>query len=202
MLQAVAPMLQALALSLPLSATVLVPAALQPLAVALPASSLPLHPIPMPLQPLSPALEAPAVMPTMAVVTGMPSIRMSLGTLDGEGVERADLGGQRRRGEAQRGGEGERRVKTCHAFLPAAGPRGSKWSGSDSDGEDDDEAERALSRPDGLPYARKLSSARARLTCRRRLSAFSLICRTRSRVMPSRLPISSSVIGSGPSSPK
>jgi hypothetical protein len=20
-------------------------------------------------------------------------------------------------------------VKTCHAFLPAAGPRGSKWSG-------------------------------------------------------------------------
>ena len=49
---------------------------------------------------------------------------------------------------------------------------------------------------------RKVSSARARLTCRSRLSAFSLICRTRSRVMPSRLPISSSVIGSGPSSPK
>jgi hypothetical protein len=124
MLQAVAPMLQALALSLPLSPAVLVSAAFQPLAVALPASSLPLHPIPMPLQPLPPTLEAPAIMPTMALVARMPSIRVALGALDGKGVERADLGGQRR-GEAQRGGEGERRVKTCHAFLPAAGPRGS-----------------------------------------------------------------------------
>jgi hypothetical protein len=118
MLQPVAPMLQALALSLPLSPAVLVPAALQPLAVALPATSLPLHPIPVPLQPLPPALEAPAIMPTMALVTGMPSIRMPLGTLDGKGVERADLGGQRRHGEAQGRGEGERRVKTCHAFPP------------------------------------------------------------------------------------
>ena len=100
MLQAVAPMLQTLALSLPLSPAVLVPAALQPLAVALPASSLSLHPISMPLQPLPSALEAPAIMPTMALVTGMPSIRVPLATLDGEGVGRADLGGQRRRGEA------------------------------------------------------------------------------------------------------
>ena len=46
------------------------------------------------------------------------------------------------------------------------------------------------------------SSARARDTCRSRDSAFSLICRTRSRVIPSRLPICSSVIGSSPSSPK
>jgi hypothetical protein len=124
MLQAVAPMLQALALSLPLSPAVLVPAALQPLAVALPVSSLP----------LPPTLEAPAIMPAMALVTGVPSIRVPLGTLDGKGVERAHLGGQRRRGEAQRRGEGKRRVKTCHAFLPAAEPRGSKWGGSDSDG--------------------------------------------------------------------
>lgn len=98
-LQAVAPMLQMLALSLPLSPAVLVPTALQPLAVALPASSLSLHPIPMPLQPLPPALEAPAIMPTMALVTGMPSIRVALCTLDGKRVARADLGGQRRRGE-------------------------------------------------------------------------------------------------------
>jgi hypothetical protein len=134
MFQAVAPMLQALAPSLPLSPPVLVPAALQTLAAALPPSSLPLHPIPVSLQPLAPALEAPAVMPAMALVTGVPSIRMPLGTLDGEGVERADLGGQWRRGEAQRGAEGERRVKTCHAFLPAAGPRGSRWSWSGTDG--------------------------------------------------------------------
>ena len=46
------------------------------------------------------------------------------------------------------------------------------------------------------------SSARARLTWRRRLSAFSLICRTRSRVIPRSAPICSSVIGSSPSSPK
>jgi hypothetical protein len=129
MFQAVAPMLQALPLSLPLSPAVLVPAALQPLAVPLPASSLPLHPIPVPLQPLPPTLEAPAIMPAMALVTGVPSIRMPLGTLDGKWVERADLGGQRWRGKAQGGGEGERRVKTCHAFLPAAEPRGSRWSG-------------------------------------------------------------------------
>ncbi len=54
----------------------------------------------------------------------------------------------------------------------------------------------------GATQPRKLSSALARLTWRRRLSAFSLIWRTRSRVMPSRLPISSRVIGSGPSRPK
>jgi hypothetical protein len=100
MLQAVAPMLQALAPSLPLSPAVFVPAALQPLAVTLPASSLPLHPIPVSLQPLAPALEAPAIMPAMALVTGVQSIRMPLGTLDGKGVGRADLGGQRRRREA------------------------------------------------------------------------------------------------------
>ena len=129
MLQPVAPMLQPVALSLPLASAVLVPATLQPLAVPLPASSLPLHPIAMPLQPLPPTLEAPAVMPTMAFVAGMPAVRMALGTLDGKWVGRADLGGQRRHREAQCGGQGERRVKTYHAFLPAAGPRGSKWSG-------------------------------------------------------------------------
>ena len=126
MLQAVAPMLQALALALPLSPAVLVPAALQPLAVALPASSLALHPIAVTLQPLPPTLETPAILPTMALVTGMPALRIPLGTLDREGAGRADLGGQRWPGEAQPGSEGERRVKTCHAFLPAAGPRGSK----------------------------------------------------------------------------
>ena len=129
MLEAVAPMLETLALSLPLSPAVLVPAALQPLAVALPASSLALDPISMPLQPLPPTLKAPAIMPTMAIMTGMPSIRMPLGTLDGEGVGRADLRSHGRPREAEHGSEGERRVKTCHAFLPAAGPRGSKWSG-------------------------------------------------------------------------
>ena len=130
-LQPVPLMLQALALALPLSPAVLVPAALQPLAVALPASSLALDPISMTLQPLSPALEAPAIMPTMALATGMPAVGVPL---DREGVGRADLGGQWRPGEAQRGSEDERRVKTCHAFLPAAGPRGSKWSGTGSNG--------------------------------------------------------------------
>ena len=134
MLQPVAPMLQPVALSLPLASAVLVPATLQPLAVPLPASSLPLHPIAMPLQPLPPTLKAPAIMPTMAFVAGMPAVRMALGTLDGKGVGRADLGGQRRHREAQCGGQGERRVKTYHAFLPAAGPRGSKWSGTGSNG--------------------------------------------------------------------
>ena len=142
MLETVAPVLQALALSLPLSPAVLVPAALQPLAVALPPSSLPLHPIPVPLQPLAPTLEAPAIMPTMALVTGMPPIRTPLGPLDGEGVGRTDLGGHGRPREAQRRSEGERRVKTCHAFLPRgmaarlevewAGSNGrvtTKWSG-------------------------------------------------------------------------
>ncbi len=52
------------------------------------------------------------------------------------------------------------------------------------------------------PYPRYDSSARARDTCRSRDNAFSLICRTRSRVIPSRLPICSSVIGSSPSRPK
>jgi hypothetical protein len=126
MLQPVPPMLQALAPALPLSPPVLVPSALQPLAVALPASSLALDPISMPLQPLPPTLEAPAIMPTMALVPGMPAVRAPLGTLDRERVGRADLGDQRRPAEAQRGSEGERRVKACHAFLPAAGPRGSK----------------------------------------------------------------------------
>ena len=57
----------------------------------------------------------------------------------------------------------------------------------------------------GQPLAaqpRKDSSARARETCRSRESAFSLICRTRSRVIPSKAPICSSVIGSSASSPK
>jgi hypothetical protein len=126
MLEPVAPMLQALALALPLSPAVLVPAALQPLAVALPASSLALDPISMTLEPLPPTLEAPAIMPTMALVAGMPAVRVPLGLLDREGVGRGNLGGQRQPREAQRGRKGERRVKTCHAFLPAAGPRGSK----------------------------------------------------------------------------
>ncbi len=121
MLQMVAPMLQALALALPLSPAVLVPAALQPLAVALPASSLTFEPISMPLQPLPSTLEAPGIMPTMALVTGMPAVRIPLVTLDREGVGRADLGGHRRPCEAQRGSEGERRVKTSHAFLPRQG---------------------------------------------------------------------------------
>ena len=51
-------------------------------------------------------------------------------------------------------------------------------------------------------YPRYDSRARARLTCRRRDNAFSLICLTRSRVMPSNAPISSRVIGSLPSRPK
>src|SRR5436309_5398193 len=51
-------------------------------------------------------------------------------------------------------------------------------------------------------YNRKLSSALALETWRRRARAFSLICLTRSRVIPSREPISSSVMGPWPSSPK
>jgi hypothetical protein len=134
MLQAVAPMLQAVPFPLPRLTPVLVASPLEVLAAPLPASSLPLHPISMPLQPLPPTLEAPAIMPTMALVAGMPPIHMPLGPPDGKGVGRADLGGQWRRREAQRGGKGERRAKTCHAFLPAAGPRGSKWSGAGSNG--------------------------------------------------------------------
>lgn len=133
MLQAVTLMLQLFALLLPHSAAVLVTAALQPLAVTLPAPPLMLDPISMPLQPLPPALEAPAIMPTMALVTWMPSIRTPLGTLDGKGVGRADLGRQRRHRETQRG-EGQCRAKTCHAFLPAAKPRGWRWSGAGSNG--------------------------------------------------------------------
>ena len=75
-------------------------------------------------------------MPTMALVTGTPAVRVPLGMLDRERVGRADLGRQRRSGEAQGGGEGKRRVKTCHAFLPAEGPRlevewgGLVWEGT------------------------------------------------------------------------
>jgi hypothetical protein len=134
MLQAVAPMLETLALSLPPSPAVFVSAALQPLAVTLPAPPPMLEPIAMPLQPLTATLEPPASMLVMSTVAGMPAVRVPLGTLDGKGVGRTDLGRQRRSRQAQRGGEGERRVKTCHAFLPAAGPRGSKWSGADSNG--------------------------------------------------------------------
>jgi hypothetical protein len=53
MLQTVAPMLQTFALSLPHSPAVLVPAALQALAVTLPAPSPMLHPTSLPLQPLA-----------------------------------------------------------------------------------------------------------------------------------------------------
>ena len=133
-LHAVAPMLETLALSLPHPPAVLVPAALQPLAVTLPAPPLMLHPISMPLQPLTAMLEPPASVPGMSTVASVPAVRVPLGTLDGKGVGRTDLGRQRRPRQAQRGGEGERRVKTCHAFLPAAGPRGSKWSGAGSNG--------------------------------------------------------------------
>ena len=49
---------------------------------------------------------------------------------------------------------------------------------------------------------RKDSSERRRELWRSLSSAFSLICRTRSRVIWRRVPISSSVIGSAPSSPK
>jgi hypothetical protein len=136
MLQTIAPMLQALALTLPLSPAVLVPAALQPLAVSLPTPSLLLHPISLALETFPPTVEAPALVPTVALVTGMPAGRVPLGTLDRKGVGLIDLGSHwtRRPCEAQCGSEGERRVKTCHAFLPAAGPRGSKWSGTGSNG--------------------------------------------------------------------
>jgi len=127
---AVAPMLETPALALPYSPAVLVPAAIQPLAVALPAPSPVLHPISMSLQALTATLEPPASMLVTSTVAEMPAVRVPLGTLDGKGVGRTDLGRQRRPRQAQRGGEGERRVKTCHAFLPAAGPRGSKWSGA------------------------------------------------------------------------
>jgi hypothetical protein len=88
----------------------------------------------MPLQPVAAMLEPPASMLVMSTVARLPAVGVPLGTLDSERIGRADLGGQRWGGEAQRSGEGERRVKTCHAFLPAAGPRGSKWSGADSNG--------------------------------------------------------------------
>src|SRR5450759_3333226 len=51
-------------------------------------------------------------------------------------------------------------------------------------------------------YPRNDSSERLRELCRSLRSAFSLICRTLSRVIWSSVPISSSVIGSAPSSPK
>ncbi len=67
----------------------------------------------------------------------------------------------------------------------------------------------ALLRRSGVRCARPIgdqprndSRARARETWRRRESAFSLIWRTRSRVIPRRAPICSSVIGSSPSRPK
>ncbi len=201
MLQAVAPALQVVSLPLPPLTLVLVASPLEPRAVPFPALSLPLHPISVPLQPLPPVLEPPAVMPVVPLVARMPPFGVLLGALHGKGVGWTDLRGQRRHRETQRGREAECRLKTYHAFLPRQGCAargGVGWLGR----EDDDDVVRALSGPDGRPYARKLSSARARLTCRSRLSAFSLIWRTRSRVMPSRLPISSSVIGSGPSRPK
>ena len=120
-LQAVAPMLETLALSLPHPPAVLVPAALQPLAVTLPSPPLMLHPISMPLQPLTATLEPPASMLVMSTVARVPAVGVPLGALDGKGIGRADLCGQRRGAEAQRAGEGERRVKTCHAFLPRQG---------------------------------------------------------------------------------
>jgi len=52
------------------------------------------------------------------------------------------------------------------------------------------------------PYLINVSRNRARLACRNRRSAFSLIWRTRSRVMPRSDPISSRVMGSWPSRPK
>jgi hypothetical protein len=134
MLQAVAPMLETLALSLPHSPAVLVAAPFQPLSVTLPAPPLMLDPIATPLQPLTATLEPPACMLVTSTVAGMPVVRVPLGALDGKGIGRADLRGQPGRAEAQRGGEDERRVKPCHAFLPAAGPRGSKWSEADSNG--------------------------------------------------------------------
>jgi hypothetical protein len=96
--------------------------------------SLLLDPISVALEPLPPTLEAPRLMPTMALVRGMPTGRVPFGTLDREGVGLIELGSQRRPCEAQGGSEGERRVKACHAFLPAAGSRGSKWSGTGSNG--------------------------------------------------------------------
>jgi len=114
------------------------------------------------------------------------------------GPRRRRLGRQRGRADYQGGHQaGDQPTKIPHHRLPRALPRHGvdrrRGMGRRQDGG---------VKPGPRIQARKLSRARARLTCRRRLSAFSLICRTRSRVIPSRLPISSSVIGSGPSSPK
>jgi hypothetical protein len=127
-LQAVALALQALALSLPHS-----PAALQPLAVTLPAPLM-LHPISLPLQALAAMLEPPASVPGMSTVPGVPAVRVPLGTLEGKGVGRADLGGQRRHRETQRGGEGERRAEMYHAFLPRQGRAARSGRGAGSNG--------------------------------------------------------------------
>jgi hypothetical protein len=134
MLQAVTPMLQAVPFPLPPLPSMLVAPPLQPLAVPLPAPPLMLHPISLPLQPLAATLEPPASVPGMPLVAGVPAVRVLLGTLDGKGVGRTDLGRQRRHREAQRGREGERQAKAYHAFLLAAGPRGSEWNGAGSNG--------------------------------------------------------------------
>lgn len=110
-LQAVAPMLQPVALPLQEAAPVLVPPPFQPLPPSLPAPAPPLHPISVPLQALAPPRQAPIVAMVMPVarlpgaVAGMVAVEPF--ALDREGIERTDLGGQQWRRETEGGGEGE-----------------------------------------------------------------------------------------------
>lgn len=110
-LQAIAPVLELVALPLPVPSSMLVAPMLQLLAV--------------PLQPLAPVLEPPSLLSMATLVTRMAGGHVGIGALDGERVGRADLGRQRWPHERQRGGEGHRLESTEHAFLPAAMPRGS-----------------------------------------------------------------------------
>jgi hypothetical protein len=134
MLQAVAPTLQVLALPLPDPATVFVTSALHPLTATLPTPPPPLHPVPVPLQLLAATLQPPALTTVLTLVARMPAACLRRGTLDREGIRGSGLGGRRRGRAPQRGGEGERRMATCHQGLPAAGPRGWMENMTDSNG--------------------------------------------------------------------
>ena len=124
-LQAITPVLELVALPLPVPSSILVAPTLQPLAMPLPATAPAFHPIPVQLQPFAPVLEPPSLLAMATLGTRRPGGHVGIGALDGERVGRADLGRQRWPHERQRGGEGHRLESTEHAFLPAAMPRGS-----------------------------------------------------------------------------
>jgi hypothetical protein len=155
-----------------------------------------LHPPPPSLHPPTPSLgpvgtgEGPRMRPTLPAPTPF-------------GTRVVELPGGARRWQKRDAGQcssqdpGKESPDADHAAPPAA--RAARFQVRSEGNWRETLRPASALKPD---QARKLSRALARLTCRSRLNAFSLIWRTRSRVIPSRLPISSSVIGSGPSSPK